>query len=536
MEKCEHKNLTRRRGDAEEDKNILFSACFSVSPRLRVQLLALLCSSLALAQAPQAPQAVAPRIDTPVSFANSARVHELIRAGNLYLSVSDALALAIENNLDIELQRYGLPAADTDLLRAKGGGVVRGLNFLLSEAPVGVGGPLSPVVTNPATTQGTPGTSVATNALELGVLGEPQDNYSMQGTIPQSNGTVIPIFDPALIGQLNWTHTSTPESSFFSYQTNALVSNLTTANFGVQQGFASGAQVGLMFDNSHNNYNAINTSYAPYTAASLGLTVTQPLLRGFGPSLNRRFIRIAANERRIVQPALPPAGDPDGLRRRCASIPTSWPSTKTSKVKQETATLAAKLFDDVKAQVEEGTLAQVEMTRANAQVFSTRQDLINSRGLLDEQEAILKNHAHPHGQRRPRSAGRPHHPHRRADHSRQGRDPPHAGPDQRGAGQPPRPGPGAPADRQFAHRPGRRRSNATLPEVDLVGVMQNNGLGGAATSLAAGSATPLSSAATAARSTRCWRATTPPTASACRSRCPSTTASPKPTWRATKSR
>ena len=60
---------------------------------------------------------------------------------------------------------------------------MRGLNFTLAEVPVGVGGPLTPVVTNPATAQGTPGTSVATNALELGVLGEPQDNYSMQGTI-----------------------------------------------------------------------------------------------------------------------------------------------------------------------------------------------------------------------------------------------------------------------------------------------------------------------------------------------------------------
>ncbi len=247
--------------------------------RLRVRRLvaAILCAATALAQVP-VPQGAAgsgaPRIDTPVSFANSARVHDLIRAGNMYLSVSDALALAIENNLDIELERYGLPAADTDLLRAKGGGVVRGLNYLLSEAPVGVGGPLSPVVTNPATTQGTPGTSVATNALELGVLSEPQDNYSMQGTILQSTGTAIPIYDPALIGQLNWTHTSTPQSSFATYATNALVSNVTNANFGVQQGFASGTQVGVNFDNTHNNYNAINTSYSPFTAASLGVTLS----------------------------------------------------------------------------------------------------------------------------------------------------------------------------------------------------------------------------------------------------------------------
>ena len=65
--------------------------------------------------------------------------------------------------------------------------------------------------------------------------------------------------------------------------------------------------------------------------------------------------------------------------------------TEDEKVKQETVALAEKLLSDVRAQVEEGTLAQVEMTRANAQVFSTRQDLINARGLREEQEAIFKN-------------------------------------------------------------------------------------------------------------------------------------------------
>src|SRR6516225_5243983 len=91
-----------------------------------------------------------PHMSRPVSFDNSLRVHELIRAGNMYLSLRDAIALAIENNLDIELQRYLLPQGDAELLRAKGGGIVRGLNFVLSEVPTGVGGPLSPLVVNRA--------------------------------------------------------------------------------------------------------------------------------------------------------------------------------------------------------------------------------------------------------------------------------------------------------------------------------------------------------------------------------------------------
>src|SRR5690242_9570765 len=86
-----------------------------------------LCLACLLAGVPGVAQ-TAPR----VNFDNSARLHDLLRAGNLYLSVQDALALAIENNLDIELQRFNLPVADAELLRTKGGGLTRGLNYTLS--------------------------------------------------------------------------------------------------------------------------------------------------------------------------------------------------------------------------------------------------------------------------------------------------------------------------------------------------------------------------------------------------------------------
>src|ERR1700681_1334066 len=86
----------------------------------------------------------------PVDLTNTPRLRQLLRAGNIYLSLSDAIALAIENNLDIELQRYDHQMADAELLRAKGGGLLRGLTYTLAEAPVGVGGPASPLVTSAA--------------------------------------------------------------------------------------------------------------------------------------------------------------------------------------------------------------------------------------------------------------------------------------------------------------------------------------------------------------------------------------------------
>jgi outer membrane protein len=332
-----------------------------------------------------------PRYYPPVDFRNSTRVHDLIRAGNLYLSVSDALALAIENNLDVELDRFSFRIADTDVIRAKGGGLLRGVPFLVTEAPTGVGGPLSPVVTNPASsTSATSGTTVATNAIELGALGEPQTDLSIQGTIPQSTGTPIGISDPAFVGQLSWLHQTTPQIDVQSYGIPSLVSSGYTANAGITQGFSSGAQVNVGFDNSHQALNALDTNYSTYTSSSLGITVTQPLMRGFGPSLNRRFISIANNDRKITSLLFHQQliATVYGIVRLYTDFVALYEDVK---VKQESVAAAEKLFSDTKAQVDEGTLAPVEMTRANAQVFSTKQDLINAHGLLEEQQAILKN-------------------------------------------------------------------------------------------------------------------------------------------------
>jgi outer membrane protein TolC len=403
-----------------------------------------------------------------------------MRAGNLYLSLQDALALAIENNLDIELGRYYFPAAGAEVLRTKGGGTTRGLNYQLSEAPLGVGGPLSPLVTSAATAgRATTGTSVPTNASELGVLGEPQDNLSVFGTIPQSVGTLVPVYDPALVGQLNWTHQTTPQTNLLATGgANSLVTNSLLANAGIQQGFASGAQIGLNFNNNHQNLNSLNTAFNPYTGSSLGLTVTQPLLRGFGSSLNRRFIRIAGNEQRIgsllFQQQL--ISTVYGVVRLYTDFVALY---EDEKVKQETVNLAEKLLADTRAQVEEGTLAQVELTRANAQVFSARQDVINARGLREEQEALLKNVLTRRGNEEPTVQAARIIPMDTLNIPEKDEVRPMQ--DLIGEALSTRPDLGQ-AQLQISNAQigleGAR--SLTKPEVDLVGIMQNNGLAGAA--------------------------------------------------------
>jgi outer membrane protein len=327
---------------------------------------------------------------TPVDLSNSPRIRPLLRSGNIYLSLSDAIALAIENNLDIQLERYSLPAADMELQRAKGGGVLRGLTYNVFEVPVGVGGPASPLVTSAAVLGVGAAGSVPTNPSELGALSEQLDNLSVLQSIPLSTGPAIPQFDPAITGQLNWMHQSTPDTDPLAYGANALTFNTTNANAAYTQGFATGTQVSAAFDNSRNTTNSLQSAFSPYTTSSLGFTVTQPLLRGFGLAVNRRFIRISKNEQKIagllVQQQL--IATVYGVVRLYTDLVALYEDVK---VKEETLASAEKLYTDTKAEVDEGTQAPVELTRANAQVYGIRQDLIDSRGLLEEQEAIVKN-------------------------------------------------------------------------------------------------------------------------------------------------
>jgi outer membrane protein TolC len=431
------------------------------------------------------------RCQAPVDFHNSQRVHDLIRAGNLYLSQADALALAIENNLDVELDRFSFQIADTDVLRAKGGGLLRGLSFQIAETPTGVGGPLSPVVTNPAsgTSVTTSSSTISTNALELGALGEPITSLSIQGPIAQSNGTPVPIFDPSIVGQLNWMHQNTQELDLQSYGVPSLVANGFNANAGLEESFSTGTQVNLAFDNTHQSLNALDTNYNPYTGSSLGVTVTQPLLRGFGPALNTRFIRIARNDQKINSLLFHQQliATVYGVVRLYTDFVALYEDVK---VKQETVAAAEKLFSDTKAQVDEGTLAPVEMTRANAQVFSTRQDLINSRGVLEEQQAILKNLLTRTGNADPEVQAATIIPTDALNIPEKEETRPIQDLFTEALAQRPDLGQASlQIDNTQIGLKGAR--NATLPEVDLVGVVQSNGLAGPLNPAAPAATTPF---------------------------------------------
>ncbi|HVX65415.1 MAG TPA: TolC family protein [Bryobacteraceae bacterium] len=329
-----------------------------------------------------------PRPVAPVSLENSSRIERLMRGGQLYLSLDDAIALALENNLDVELQRLSPSIADTDILRARGGGLLRGISLTSAQPPAGVGGPASPLL-NSATPGFTVSSSISANTTGTAFLTTGQSSLSItQGTL--SNGPALPVFDPTLVGTLNWQHQSTPQSNPFTTGADVLIAKGLTSNVGLVQGFSPGTQISANFSGLSQENNSLRSTLNPYKTSSLGLTLTQPLLRGFGSEINRRYIRIAQNNRKVTdlvfrQQVIDTVSGIIRLYYDLVSL------NEDVGVKRQTMELAKKLYEDNKAQVEQGTLAPIELVRAQALISASQQDLANSEGLEREQELIVKN-------------------------------------------------------------------------------------------------------------------------------------------------
>jgi outer membrane protein len=334
-------------------------------------------------QAPYLPRAVA-----PLDFRNSPRIDKLIRAGQLYLSLQDAIDLAIENNLDLQLERFNPRFAESDVLRAKGGGQLRGVDFNIRNLPQGIGGPGSPLLTTVGGTS--PITTVASNSADLAPLQETTTSLLVNGPFPYSTGTPIPQFDPSLGALLQGMHTTTLETNFNTAGVNPLVTNAFLGTFGYSQGFSTGTAVNVAFNETRTNTNALTSTYNPFTTGYASVSVVQPLLQGFGIANNRRFIRIAENTQKISDEVF-----------KQQLIETLWSVARLYfdlvslnedvRVKQQALDAARKLFEDNKSQVDVGTLAPIEVKRAQAEVARTQEDLVNSVNLVLQQELIFKN-------------------------------------------------------------------------------------------------------------------------------------------------
>jgi outer membrane protein len=318
----------------------------------------------------------------PPRFTNTDRIDRLVSDGKLRLSLSDAIALALENNLDVELQRYTRRLASTDLLRAQGGGSLRGIPLSVREGPASIG---VPVVTGTGL-----GGGDAPSLDRLEGSGA-QIDLSLLGSLPLSTGPAVPAFDPSLTATFGWNHQSDPQNSTFLTSLRSLNTRTATGNLGIDQGFATGATLSLSFQNLHQSTNTPLLTFSPYSTSSLGLNLRQPLLRGAGAGVNKRYIRIARNNERVSDLV---------FRQQVISTVYSvirmyWDLvslTEDVRVRQEAVTSAEQLLRDTEESAGAGVLASIDVTRARAEIARRRRDLLVAQSLVRQQSELIKDY------------------------------------------------------------------------------------------------------------------------------------------------
>jgi outer membrane protein TolC len=323
------------------------------------------------------------------------RARSLVRNGAIYLSLYDAITLAIENNLDVEVARYNLSIAGTEVLRASGGGNLRGIDFSVAESPTGVGGPGSPLLNSAASTV-TPNTPTVNDLTSLNVLTETQTNLSVQGPSGYAAGPTIPTFEPTFIGQNTYfqrsgaaTLTSETLGTGSSTLSTPGTFNFATANYALVQGFSYGTQVEVDLNNAAQVLYGSQSEYDPFTQPNTSFTVSQPLLRGRGRDISLRYIRIGKINEKISRLLFYQQliSTVYGIARLYYDLVSL---NENVQVQRDTLAAARRLYEDDKAQVEQGTLAPIGLTQAQSLVSSTELGLIQAEGLVRQQEVILK--------------------------------------------------------------------------------------------------------------------------------------------------
>ena len=311
------------------------------------------------------------------SFQNSVRLADLVKDGKIYLSLSDAIALAIENNYDIAIARYDLDIADTDILRTRTGAAPLG-------APSGlVTGTLTGGSTSTLSTGGGPGgTTVGSGGAGSGTSGL---TLSTQGA-----GPLPEALDPTLGGTVQFERAKAPQSNtLFSGGKSFLTTNTDEYNFTLNQGFVTGTALQVGFSNSRITTDNPFTNYSPYLSSVFKGTVTQHLLQGAGIWINRRFMYQALNDRRITdssfrQQILYTVNQVENIYW---GLVQAYQDVQS---KQRALDQSSQLLTDNQKQLQIGTMAPLDVVNAQSTVATDKQALISSQSALNYQQQIIK--------------------------------------------------------------------------------------------------------------------------------------------------
>jgi len=310
---------------------------------------------------------------------NTPRIEQLMQNGKIMLSVDDAVALALENNLDIGIARYNLNIADTDVLRAKAGAAILGVFAgTVQNTPGGGVGGLGVQAGSGAGAGGTTAGAGGAGAGLGGLVG------STLGLGPQ-----ITSFDPILNGTLQWDHFNQLASSVFT-GVPVLSQNTQTYSFAYTQGFQSGTNLLVGFNNTRQSTNSPFTSLSPVINPNFTFRLTQHLLQGFGFPANNRFIRIAKNNREVTDVAfrLQVITTVDQIENMYWDLVFAYENVR---VQQESLAFAQKTLSDTQKQVQIGSLAPIEVVRAQSTVAADQQSLIQAQNNLQLQQLLMKN-------------------------------------------------------------------------------------------------------------------------------------------------
>jgi len=288
-------------------------------------------------------------IDEP-NLTNSPRIDQLVHDGKLELTLQDAVELALENSLDIVVQRYAPWFADLDILKADSGGFGRGSQ----------------------------NTAVSSSTANIPVL-----NFDpVLTTTLGIDSRQTPVNNPLTSGTGTGTATSTTPPSLGSHS--------STYNFQYTQGLQTGTNIFVSWNNTRSSTSSIFNLFNPAVQTSIFIGFQQQLLNGFGPSVNTRNIRIAKNNRKIADWAF----TQQAITTVTNTVTDYWElvyARENVKVQQQAVDVAAKLYSDNKKQLEIGTMAPLDVTRAESELATDRQNLIVAQTVQLQNEQILKN-------------------------------------------------------------------------------------------------------------------------------------------------
>ena len=362
----------------------------SAFTRLATQfVIALLCATLVHAQDTGLPPEI--RIDAapahsfswltrpyqarsvpPINLANTSRIGALVRNGNLYLTASDVVALALENNIDIEVQRYGPLLAREVLRRAQGGGALRSVGTGVASGPTSVS---------------LTGVSISTNGAPSSAGGA---GVSSGGGIVTQLGPSIPSFDPTFSSFVDFAHTTSPQSNTILTGTTALVTGTKSLQASISKTWDFGLNAQMTYASTAVHVNSNFFALNPYTSGDLDLQLTQNLLNGFGRAVNTRNIRVQKNNLKVTDLQF----KLQVITTVSAVLNLYWDLVSFNEEvnsRQQALDTADQLLKNNQEQVRIGTLAEIEVTRAQSQLYSARQDLLIAQTNLMQQETILKN-------------------------------------------------------------------------------------------------------------------------------------------------